>query len=112
MRGGGGRTHGLLRLCARCRQEQLALRAAPDKWPIWALRVISRVRGGRREHTTWSGGARVRPRIVRKIVERCLEQWTLSMLGDEYVREIRGKTQKHTRQSVLMRLITHDAYHT
>jgi uncharacterized damage-inducible protein DinB len=34
------------------------------------------------------------------------------MLSDEFTREIGGKTQKHTRQSVLMRLITHDAYHT
>jgi uncharacterized damage-inducible protein DinB len=34
------------------------------------------------------------------------------MLNDEYQREIGGKTQKHTRQSVLMRLITHDAYHS
>ena len=46
-----------------------------------------------------------------KIVERCLERWTPSMLSDEFTREIGGKTQIHTRQSVLMRLITHDAYH-
>jgi hypothetical protein len=33
------------------------------------------------------------------------------MLGEEFTREIGGKTQIHTRQSVLMRLITHDAFH-
>ena len=33
------------------------------------------------------------------------------MFDDEYTREIRGKIQKHTRQSVLIRLVTHDAYH-
>ena len=33
------------------------------------------------------------------------------MLSDEFTREIGGKTQIHTRQSVIMRLITHDAYH-
>ena len=47
-----------------------------------------------------------------KIVERCLDNWTTSMLSDEYTREIGGKTQVHTRQSVLMRLLTHDAYHS
>ena len=46
-----------------------------------------------------------------KIVEHCLERWTPSMLSDEFTREIGGKTQIHTRQSVIMRLITHDAYH-
>jgi len=46
------------------------------------------------------------------IVERCLERWTSPMLGDVYTREIGGTTQEHTRQAVLMRLITHDAYHT
>jgi hypothetical protein len=34
------------------------------------------------------------------------------MLDDEFTREIGGKTQIHTRQSVLMRLITHDAFHS
>ena len=34
------------------------------------------------------------------------------MLNDEYRRESGGKTQTHTRRSVLMRLITHDAYHS
>jgi hypothetical protein len=34
------------------------------------------------------------------------------MLGDEFTREINGKTQIHTRQSVIMRLISHDAFHS
>ena len=34
------------------------------------------------------------------------------MLGEEFTREIGGKTQRHTRQSVLMRLLSHDAFHT
>ena len=33
------------------------------------------------------------------------------MLSDEFTREIGGKTQIHTRESVLMRMITHEAYH-
>jgi hypothetical protein len=34
------------------------------------------------------------------------------MLREEYTREVGGKTQRHTRQSVLMRMLTHDAYHS
>ena len=33
------------------------------------------------------------------------------MLQDEFRREIAGKLQLHTRQSVLLRLLTHDGYH-
>ena len=33
------------------------------------------------------------------------------MLDETARREGRGRVQLHTRQSVLMRLITHDAYH-
>jgi uncharacterized damage-inducible protein DinB len=34
------------------------------------------------------------------------------MLSEEFTREIGGKTQSHTRQSVLMRILSHDAFHT
>ena len=33
------------------------------------------------------------------------------MLQDEFERDAGGRITIHTRQSVLMRLITHDAYH-
>jgi hypothetical protein len=33
------------------------------------------------------------------------------MLQDEFRRELNGQVQIHTRQGVLMRLLTHDAYH-
>lgn len=45
------------------------------------------------------------------IVGGCLEHWTREMLDAEFRRERDGKTQVLTRQSVLMRLITHDASH-
>ena len=45
------------------------------------------------------------------IVERCLATWTPAMLGEEFPRTRGAETRLHTRQSVLMRLITHDAYH-
>ena len=46
------------------------------------------------------------------IVEATLARWTPAMLGEEFTRQISGKTQRHTRQSVLMRMITHDAFHS
>ena len=45
------------------------------------------------------------------IVERCLDRWTHEMLGEAFTRERDGKPQIHTRQSVIIRLISHDAYH-
>ena len=42
------------------------------------------------------------------IVATCLDRWTPDMLTDEVVR--RGG-QVHTRQSILLRLINHEAYH-
>lgn len=120
--------------------DQLKLRAAADKWPIWAIAAhtagarvywlcgVFRESGA--ENTPFTDPAsgygweddentpRGSEDLVTAlesswtIVARSLERWTTSMLSDEYTREIGGKTQKHTRQSVLMRLITHDAYHS
>ena len=45
------------------------------------------------------------------IVEDCLTRWTPAMLQEEFLREREGQIQIHTRQGVLMRLLTHDAYH-
>ena len=120
--------------------EQLKLRAAPDKWPMWA--IAAHTAGAR---VYWlcgvfkESGAETTPftdplsgvgweddestprgskelvfalESSWKIIERSLERWTPSMLGEEFTREIGGKTQRHTRQSVLMRLLSHDAFHT
>jgi uncharacterized damage-inducible protein DinB len=120
--------------------DQLTLRAAPDKWPIWAIAAhtagmrvywlcgVFKESGAESTPFTdptsgygWEDDENT-PRGSRElvtaletsweIVGRCLESWTTSMLGEEYTREIGGKTQTHTRQSVLMRMITHDAYHS
>ena len=118
--------------------EQLALRPAPDLWPIWA--TAAHVAGARvywlcaifkepgAESTPfpdlngegWEDDL-TRPRqsielvfaleSSWKIVQNCLEQWTPQMLQDEFRREMGGTFQIHTRQSVLMRLLTHDAEH-
>jgi len=120
--------------------DELALRAAPDRWPLWA--IVAHTAGAR---VYWlcgvfkEGGAESTPfpdpasgvgweddentprgsaelvfalESSWKIVERCLESWTTSMLSDEFTRQIGGQTQVHTRQSVLMRLLSHDTFHT
>jgi uncharacterized damage-inducible protein DinB len=121
-------------------RDQLGLRAAESNWPIWA--IAAHTAGGRvywlcgvfkepGAETTpftdplsgvgWEDDEST-PRDAAEliwaldsswqIVERCLERWTRSMLGDVFTREIAGRVQKHTRQSVLMRILTHDAYHS
>ena len=45
------------------------------------------------------------------IVAGCLERWTPGLLFEQFDRQAGKKTQVHTRQSVLMRLLSHDAYH-
>jgi uncharacterized damage-inducible protein DinB len=47
-----------------------------------------------------------------KIVEHALATWTPDTLGREAKRvSARGEVRMHTRQSVIMRMITHDAFH-
>jgi uncharacterized damage-inducible protein DinB len=118
--------------------EQLGLSAAPHLWPIWA--TAAHVAGGRvywlcrvfkepgAEETPWADPASIgweddlsHPRgqdelvgaleSTWRIVEGCLERWTPETLQDEFHREMNGKTQIHTRQSVLFRILTHDAEH-
>jgi uncharacterized damage-inducible protein DinB len=118
--------------------EQLELRAAPHLWPIWAIvahaagaRVywlcsVLKEPGAERTPFTDPNGDGweddlAHPRRASElvsalestwtIVEDCLNRWTPAMLQDEFRRERDGQIQIHTRQSVLMRLLTHDAYH-
>ena len=118
--------------------EQLALAAAPYLWPIWA--TTAHLAGARvywlctvfkepgADQTPFADPAadgweddlshpRRTDELVGalesswRIVERVLDLWTPEMLQDEFYRERDGKVQIHTRQSVLMRLLTHDAEH-
>jgi uncharacterized damage-inducible protein DinB len=118
--------------------EQLELRAAPHLWPIWAITAhtagvrpywlchICREPGA--ERTPFAGfidegweDDLSHPREARElvsalestwtIVEDCLDRWTPDMLQDTFRRDTNGKVTIHTRQSVLIRLLTHDAYH-
>jgi len=118
--------------------EQLGLRAAPHLWPIWAITAhtagvrpywlchIFKEPGAERTPFAsfaddgWEddldhprGASELVPALQSTwtIVEDCLNRWTPEMLRGEFPREINGKVQLHSRQSVLMRLLTHDAYH-
>jgi uncharacterized damage-inducible protein DinB len=118
--------------------EELGLRAGPNLWPIWAigghaamvrvywLCIVCKEPGA--ERTPFSDSANEgweddlsHPRGAGElvsafqstwtIVEDCLNRWTPDMLQHEFTRKKDGEIQIHTRQSVLMRLLTHDAYH-
>lgn len=118
--------------------EQLAIRAAPDRLPVWAvvghtaaMRVywLCEVVGeGGAETTPFWQGATVdwaddldRPRSADElvsglestfaIVDGCLDRWTPEMLTDRVERHYGGTVQEHTRASILLRLLTHEAYH-
>lgn len=118
--------------------EELGLRAAPDYWPIWAIaghtasaRVywLCSVFGEPGAVTTpftdptgfgWEDDLdtpRTADELVWafesswRIIQGCLERWTPAMLDEAVRRQTQRGVQLHTRQSVLMRLITHDAYH-
>lgn len=118
--------------------EQLQLRAAAHVWPIWAIAAhaaavrpywlchIFKEPGAERtpfndpDSDGWEDDL-THPREAGElvsalestwtIVEDCLQQWTPAMLEDEFRREMNGQIQIHTRQGVLTRLLTHDAYH-
>jgi uncharacterized damage-inducible protein DinB len=119
--------------------EQLALDGGIPDWPIWA--IVGHTAGTRpywlcsvfgepgAETTPFPDSANEpgweddlsHPRDVAEligalestwaIVEGVLQRWTPAMLDAPFRREIHGRVQFHTRQSVLMRMISHDAYH-
>jgi uncharacterized damage-inducible protein DinB len=118
--------------------EQLALPVGSPTWPIWAS--ASHLAGTRVFwlcHVFKEPGAETTPftdptgngweddlahprsanELVGalasswRIVERCLATWTPETMGHEAKRTRGTEVQVHTRQSVLMRMITHDAFH-
>ena len=128
----------LREVIAAMTDEQLAIRPAPDLWPVWATvghdaaaRVywLCNVIGEPGAETTpfrvesedgWEDDLD-HPRSADeltdaldstfRIIESCLDRWTPDMVTDVIHREFAGTVQVHTRGSILQRLMTHDAYH-
>lgn len=127
----------LIDAIANLMPEQLALPIGSATWPIWAS--VSHIAGARVYwlcHVFGEPGIEATPftdpnvgweddlahprgadELVHaltsswRIVEHSLNTWTPDELNRE-ARRVRGdQVRIHTRQSVLMRLITHDAYH-
>jgi uncharacterized damage-inducible protein DinB len=119
--------------------DELAWRPAPTMWPIWAL--AGHLAGTRvywlclvlhepgAASTPFIDPGEIgweddlfRPRHADElvlalrstfaVVEGCLRRWTPEMLSAEFPRERNGAIQMHTRQSILYRLLTHDASHS
>lgn len=117
---------------------QLAIRPAPERWPIWA--TVGHMAGMRvywlcgvlgepgAEATPFAPGATEgweddldHPRSAAELcaaldttwslVAGCLDRWTPEMLATQFRRTYDGVEQVHTRGSVLQRLFSHDAYH-
>lgn len=118
--------------------KELQLRSSPQSWPVWA--ITSHIATARvywlcgvfketgAERTPFADpfgeGWEDRLDVPRQsgelisavesswsIVESCLQRWTPEMLGETFTREISGEVQHHSRQAVLTRLATHDAFH-
>lgn len=117
--------------------EQLALRPAPEHWPLWA--IVAHVAGTRvywlcsvvgesGADTPWPNltdegweddlaHPRSAPELVGAlettfaVIDRALDAWTPDMLDDAFERTYGDQRQVHTRTSILQRLLTHEAYH-
>jgi uncharacterized damage-inducible protein DinB len=128
----------LLEVVAPMTPEQLAIRSAPDRMPIWAIvghsamvRVywLCGVLGEPGADATpfpdangigWEDDESV-PRgagelvtaleTTFRVVEDCLDRWTPAKIAEPFTREYGGTAQVHTRASVLQRLFSHEAYH-
>ena len=120
--------------------EQLAMIPSPDRWPMWATlghlacqRVfwLCDFAGELGADTTrFTNAAFDCPgdddlehvlsakQLVEsldstfRIVEGCLDRWTLDMLDDEIRHDDWGEEWVHTRGSVIQRVFTHDVWHS
>lgn len=129
----------LREVVARLSPEQLATPAGYHRWPLWAVighTMCQRVfwlcdfAGEPGADTTrftnagtdcpgdddlehvLSGDELVEAiDATFRIVERCLDTWSLAMLDEVIRRSEFGDDWVHTRGSVLQRVLTHDVYH-
>ena len=119
--------------------EQLAIRPAPDLWPIWA--TVGHTAAARvywlcgivgepgaettpfpdpltgegweddLDHPRTAGDLVTALDTTWAIVDACLDRWTPATLEETVERVFGDQRQVHSRSSILQRLITHEAYH-
>ena len=118
--------------------EQLALRAQPEHWPVWA--IAGHLAGSRAYwlcHILGEPGADATPfadpgadgweddldhprsagelvaalESTFAVIEGILDRWTPDDLPVEFERWYGDERQVHSRTSVLQRVLTHEAYH-
>jgi DinB superfamily len=129
----------LRELVATLTDEQLAIRPSPDRWPLWA--TIGHAACQRvfwlcdfagepgKETTPFTNAAYDCPgdddlehvlsadALVAaldstfRIVDGCLDRWTLDMLTEEIRRPEWDDSWVHTRGAVIQRVFSHDVYH-
>jgi uncharacterized damage-inducible protein DinB len=118
--------------------EQLAIRPSPERWPLWA--TVGHVACQRvfwlcdfagapgAETTRFTNAANDCPGdddlehvlgadaliealdATFRIVDECLDRWTLDLLDEELRRPGHG-SRVHTRGAVIQRVFSHDVYH-
>jgi len=119
--------------------EELQLKASPDGWPIWAageppgrgrvywLCGVFKEAGadatpfpdplateGWEDHLDVPRSSDELMFAMESswlIVESCLNRWTPEMLGETFTRDYAGTITRHTRHSVLTRIVMHDSFH-
>lgn len=120
--------------------ERLALQPSPDRWPLWATvghlacqrvfwlcdfagepgKETTRFRNAAYdcpgdddlEHVLTAATLAEALDSTFRIVEGCLDRWTLGMLDDEIRRPEWDDSWVHTRGSVIQRVFSHDVYHS
>jgi len=120
-------------------EEQLAIQPSPDRWPVWATighALCQRVfwlcdfagePGAETTRFTNAGfdcpgdddlehvlSAQDLVRAVDdtfRIVDGCLDQWTIDMLDEVISHPEWGEDRTHTRGWVIQRVFSHDVYH-
>ena len=119
--------------------EQLTLKPSPERWPMWATighlccQRVSALCGFMGEPGADStpfpdalyrcpGDEYLEPTMnaselvaaldsTFRIIERCLDTWTLDMLGEEIPGTTGDDEWVHTRGAVIQRVFAHDVYH-
>jgi len=119
--------------------EQLAIQPTPERWPIWATvghTACQRISwlcdfAGEpgAETTPFTDAMNYCPgdedlehpldaaALVEaldstfRIIEHCLDRWTVGMLGEELRRTFGSEEMVHTRSWVIQRVFTHDIHH-